>query len=81
MPNDSAQTPRYAQASSAFSYTYTYPYTPVEKNKGKEHEYVNQIKTADYENTYMPLTNIKMSTEDSRAYASLLPSKEEENNL
>ena len=29
----------------------------------------------------MPLTNLKMSTEDSRAYEPLLPSKEEENNL
>ena len=78
MPSDSAQTPRYAQASSACSYTYTYPYTPVEKNNGKEHEYFNQIETPDYANTYMPLTNLKMTAENSRIYASLLPSKEEE---
>ena len=81
VPCDSAQTPVYAQVSSACSYSYTHPYTPVEKNNGKEHEYVNQIKTGDYENTYMPLTNLNMSAEDSRAYASLLPFKEEENNV
>ena len=78
MPSDSAQTSRYAQASSACSYTYTYPYTPVEKNNGKEHEHFNQIKTPDYANTYMPLTNLMMTAENSRVYASLLPSKEEE---
>ena len=79
MPNDSAQTPVYAQASSPCSFTYTHPYTPVKKSNGKKHEYVNQIKTPDYENTYMPLTNLKMSAENSRVYASLLPSIEEEN--
>ena len=77
MPSDSAQTPVYAQASSACSHTYAQPYTPVEKNNGKEHEYVNQIKTSDYANTYMPLINLKRTAENSHAYASLLPSKEE----
>ena len=77
MPSDSAQTPVYAQVSSACSYSYTHPYKPVEKNNGKEHEYVNQIKTSDYANTYMPLTNLKRTAENSYAYASLLPSKEE----
>ena len=77
MPSDSAQTPVYAQASSACSHTYAHPYTPVEKNNWKEHAYVNQIKTSDYANTYMPLTNLKRTAENSHAYASLLPSKEE----
>ncbi|CAH3164328.1 unnamed protein product, partial [Pocillopora meandrina] len=77
VPSDSAQTPVYAQASSACSYTYAHSYTPVEKNNGKEHEYVNQIKTSDYANTDAGNTN--MSADNSRAYALLLKSEKDDN--
>ena len=77
MTSDSAQTSQYAQASSNSSHTYTL----LERSKEEEHEYVNQIKTPEYANMYIPLTEARkpnMSSDNSRAYASLLKSEGDE---
>ena len=52
MPSDSGRTPEYTQVSGACSHIYT----PLEKREEGEHEYVNQIETPEYMNTYMPLS-------------------------
>ena len=76
VPSGSAQTQEYMEASSSSSHTYT----PLDRDKQKVHEYVNQIKIPDYANMYMPLIDApcipNTSGDNSKAFTSLPKSAE-----